>query len=138
MGRNSGAQVRRAAADAKDVEQPRSSLYRLAPVALTALGIFGAVLMIFAGLLALNHTVLPFDGWPLNNDRLGTERQVLPRAPAETGRLRTATGGTLAETNDGSVVISGGSAPAVAPVPLSGLGVLPQRVGSPSSVPAAP
>src|SRR5436190_9232111 len=138
MGRNSGAQVKRAAADAKGVEQPRSSLYRLAPVALTALGIFGAVLMIFAGLLALNHTVLPFDGWPLNNDRLRTESQVLPRAPAETGRLRTATGGTLAEINDGSVVISGGSAPAVSPAPLLGLGVLPQRVGSRSSVPVAP
>jgi hypothetical protein len=74
---------------------------------LTALGIFGAVLTIFAGLLALNHSVLPFDGWPLNEDRLGTGSQVLPRAPAETGRLRTATGGTLAEINDGSVVTIG-------------------------------
>src|SRR2546430_9257062 len=119
MGRNSGAQVRRAAADAKDVEQPRSSLYRLAPVALTALGIFGAVLMIFAGLLTLNHTVLPFDGWPLNNDRLGTERQVLPRAPAETGRLRTATGGTRAGTNTRRGVIFGSpGAAARAPPPV--------------------
>src|SRR5206468_1378985 len=93
------------------------------PVALTALGIFGAVLMIFAGLLALNHTVLPFDGWPLNNDRLGTERQVLPRAPAETGRLRTATGGTPPEANDGSVVIPGGSAPADAATDTDGDGL---------------
>src|SRR3982751_5729876 len=138
MGRNSRTQVRRAAADAKGVEQPRSSLYRLAPVALTALGIFGAVLMIFAGLLALNHTVLPFDGWPLNNGRLGTERQGLPRAPAETGRLRTAPGGTLAEINAGRVVISARPAPAVSPAPLAGLGVLPQRATSQSSVPIAP
>src|SRR6266480_5103407 len=140
MGRNSGAQVRRTAADARGVEQPRSSLYRLAPVALTALGIFGAVLMIFAGLLALNHTVLPFDGWPLNNERLATGTQVLPRAPAEPGRLRTATGGTLAENNDGTVVIAGGQSPAL-PAPAlapSGFAVLPQRGGSTSSVPVVP
>ena len=117
----------RRSADGEGVEQPRSSLHRLAPVALTALGIFGAVLMIFAGLLALNHSVLPFDGWPLNDERGATGSQVLPRAPAETGRLRTADGGARAEINDGTVVIGGapgagvsgvtiGAAEGVAPV----------------------
>src|SRR5436190_21381022 len=125
MGRNSRTQVRRAAADAEGVEQPRSPLHRLAPVAMTALGIFGAVLMISAGLLALNHTVLPFDGWPLNGARLTNGTQVLPRAPAETGRLRTATGGALAAINDGSVVISSPSASTVAGVSATQTGVRP-------------
>src|SRR4051795_13518165 len=96
----------RGASDGDSVERLRSPLHRLAPVAMTALGIFGAVLMISAGLLALNPPVLPFDGWPLNGARLTNGTQVLPRAPAETGRLRTATGGALAAINDGSVVIS--------------------------------
>src|SRR4051794_18913629 len=96
----------RGASDGDSVERLRSPLHRLAPVAMTALGIFGAVLMISGGLLALTHTVLPFDGWPLNGPRLTNGTQVLPRAPAETGRLRTATGGALAGVNDGSVVIS--------------------------------
>src|SRR3954462_6902311 len=96
----------RGASDGDSVERLRSPLHRLAPVAMTALGIFGAVLMISAGLLALNHTVLPFDGWPLNGARLTNGTQVLPRAPAETGQLRTATGGALAGVKDGSGVMS--------------------------------
>src|SRR4051812_35298969 len=137
-------QVIRGASDGESVERPRSSLHRLAPVALTALGIFGAVLMISAGLLALNHTVLPFDSWPLNGDRLNGGSQILPRAPAETGRLRTATGGTLAEINDGSVVISSPSASTVAGLVGTqaggrlGLGLRPQRGGSNSAVPRPP
>src|SRR3954447_10422502 len=137
-------QVIRGATDGDSVERPRSPLHRLAPVAMTALGIFGAVLMISAGLLALNHTVLPFDGWPLNGDRLNNGTQMLPRAPAETGRLRTATGGTLAAINDGSVVISSPSASPVAGVPgtqagvRTRLGVRPQRGGSSSAVPRPP
>src|SRR3954463_7476579 len=96
----------RGASDGDSVERLRSPLHRLAPVAMTALGIFGAVLMISAGLPALHPTGPPFDGWPLNGARLTNGTQVLPRAPAETGRLRTATGGALAAINDGSVVIS--------------------------------
>src|SRR4051812_49888490 len=95
-------QVIRGASDGNSVERPRSPLHRLAPVAMTALGIFGAVLMISAGLLALNHTVLPFDGWPLNGARLTNGTQVLPRAPAETGRLRTATRGGPPGVHQGS------------------------------------
>jgi hypothetical protein len=135
--------VTRRTADAEGVEQLRSSLHRLAPVALTALGIFGAVLMIFAGLLALNHSVLPFDGWPLNDERQATGSQVLPRAPAETGRLRTADGGARAEINDGTVVIGStigagapvvvGSAARIAPV----VHLRPQRSSSRSHVPKA-
>jgi len=116
-------------------------------VALTALGIFGAVLMIFAGLLALNHTVLPFDSWPLNAERLTNGRQTLPRAPAETGRLRTAGGGTLAEINDGQVVVPSGAVTAgalEAAGPASGPGLTlrprshahPQRSGSHSTLPS--
>src|SRR3954452_11723627 len=126
----------RGASDGDSVERLRSPLHRLAPVAMTALGIFGAVLMISAGLLALNHTVLPFDGWPLNGARLTNGKQVLPRAPAETGRLRTASGGTLAALNDGSVVISTPSTSPPAGVPGTqatagpGLGSSPQRGGS--------
>src|SRR3954471_7626826 len=102
-------QVIRGATDGESVERPRSSLHRLAPVALTALGIFGAVLMIFAGLLALNHSVLPFDGWPLNDNRQNTGSQMPPRAPAETGRLRTATGGTPGGSSaGGAAAIAGG------------------------------
>src|SRR4051812_50145311 len=100
-------QVIRGGADAERVEQPRSSLHRLAPVALTALGIAGAVLMIFGGLVALNHTVLPFDGWPLNGDRQGNGTQILPRAPAKTGRLRTATGGAPPGGSEGAGGIAG-------------------------------
>ena len=134
----------RRSADGEGVGQPHSSLHRLAPVALTALGIFGAVLMILAGLVALNHSVLPFDGWPLNDGRGATGSQVLPRAPAETGRLRTANGGTRAETNDGTVVI-GGTARAGAPVIISSAAAVapvvrlhPQHVRSRSTVPAKP
>jgi hypothetical protein len=91
-----GTQVARRTTDGEGVEPFRSPLHRLAPVVLAALGIFGALLTIFAGLVALNHTVLPFKGWPLDGERLGTATQVLPRAPVETGRLRTAPGGALA------------------------------------------
>ena len=87
-----------ARSDAERVELFRSSLHRLAPVGLSALGILGSLLMIFAGLIALNHTVLPFKGWPLDAERLNTGQQQLPRAPVESGRLRTAPGGALAGT----------------------------------------
>jgi hypothetical protein len=139
--------VTRSGTDGEGVEQPRSSLHRLAPVALTALGIFGAVLMIFAGLLALNHTVLPFDSWPLNAERLTNGSQTLPRAPAETGRLRTANGGTLAEINDGQVVVPSAAVTAAAleaagPAGSPGLTLRPrsrahpQRSGSHSTLPS--
>ena len=88
----------RARSDAEPVELFRSSLHRLAPLGLSVLGILGSLLMIFAGLIALNHTVLPFKGWPLDAERLNTGQQQLPRAPVESGRLRTAPGGTLAGT----------------------------------------
>jgi len=84
--------------DAEHVELFRSSLHRLAPIGLSALGILGSLLLIFAGLIALNHTVLPFKGWPLDAERLNTGQQQLPRAPVESGRLRTAPGGALAGT----------------------------------------
>jgi hypothetical protein len=87
-----------ARSDAEHVELFRSSLHRLAPVGLSALGILGSLLLIFAGLIALNHTVLPFKGWPLDAERLNTGQQQLPRAPVESGRLRTAPGGALAGT----------------------------------------
>src|SRR4051812_19058615 len=134
-------QVIRGGADAERVEQPRSSLHRLAPVALTALGIAGAVLMIFGGLVALNHTVLPFDGWPLNGDRQGNGTQILPRAPAKTGRLRTATGGTLAEGSEGAVVIAGpaqGSLAALGALSTRSAGLVPQRGVSDSAAPSVP
>src|SRR3954447_10487016 len=102
----SRAQVDRAMADGVGVQQIRSSLHRVGPVAVTALGFFGAVLMIFAGLVALNHSVLPFASWPDGAERVGTGTQILPRAPAESGRLRTGHGGALAEIVDGSVVIA--------------------------------
>lgn len=46
----------------------------------TVLGIVAAVALIGASLMALNRTVLPFDGWPTSPDA-GTERQYLPDAP---------------------------------------------------------
>jgi hypothetical protein len=138
-------QVNRSTADAGTVEQVRSLVNRVGPVALTALGIFGAMLMIFAGLVALNHTVLPFEGWPLNSGGLSTGRQTLPRAPAETGRLRTASGGTLAEITDGRVVVPGPSVAAAIGTATTGAGQQltlrlpsrshPQRARSHSSLP---
>src|SRR4051812_8830207 len=134
----------RGASDGDSVERLRSPLHRLAPVAMTALGIFGAVLMISAGLLALNHTVLPFDGWPLNGARPTNGTQVRRGAPAEPGRLGTASGGTLAAINDGNVVISTPSPSTAAGVAGTqaptgpGLGSPPQRGGSNSAVPRPP
>ena len=101
--------------------------------------------MIFAGLLALNHSVLPFDGWPLNDDRQNTGSQMLPRAPAETGRLRTATGGTPGGSSaGGAAVIAGGAAPATSPVTIGSAGAVlrlaapPERARSRSTAPSAP
>ena len=135
-----GPQVTREQTDGVDVEQSRSPLHRIGPVAFTSFGILGALLMIFAGLLALNHSVLPFDGWPLGAERLGTGSQILPRAPVESGRLRTAAGGKHAELLDGRVVLPGplpASAGTLGGVRLR-LGVGPQRSGSNSAVPSAP
>jgi hypothetical protein len=101
---NSGPQVARGASDGVGVELVRSALHRIAPAALTSLGVFGALLMIFAGLVALNHSVLPFDSWPLHAERLTAGSQTLPRAPVEAGRLRTAVGGTLAGSSNARVV----------------------------------
>jgi len=113
------AQVARRGTDARYVEPFRSPFHRLAPVVLAALGILGALLTIFAGLVALNHSVLPFKGWPLDAERLNTGTQVLPRAPVETGRLRTAPGGALAAAPEVVAALATGSSPvlhgAVAP-----------------------
>ncbi len=137
------AQVTRGTTDAEGVGHARSSLHRLAPVALTALGIFGAMLMIFAGLVALNQAVLPFDGWPLNADSQHTRSQIMPRAPAETGRLRTAAGGALARINDGRGVLSTPGSPLLGTAglqatTLAGIRSVPQRGGSQSAVPSVP
>src|SRR3954463_13122097 len=134
----------RGASDGDSVERLRSPLHRLAPVAMTALGIFGAVLMISAGLRAPTHTVLPFDACPLNGARPTNGTQVLPRAPAETGRLRTATGGALGAINNGSVGISPPSTSTAGGVAGTqattgpGLGSTPQRGGSSSAAPRPP
>jgi hypothetical protein len=107
----SSAQVARRGTDGDHVEPFRSPLHRLAPIALAALGILGALLTIFAGLLALNDTVLPFKGWPLDAERLNTGIQLLPRAPVETGRLRTAPGEALAAAPGVVAPLVGGSSP---------------------------
>jgi hypothetical protein len=130
-----GTQVVRRATDGESVEPARFSFHRLAPVALAALGIFGALLTIFAGLVALNHTVLPFKGWPLDGERLNTGTQVLPRAPVESGRLRTAPGGVLA----GASPLVRGVLPALVvtapPHTTSGIGLRVQRGRSNASLP---
>ena len=140
------AQVRPESSDGERVEPARSSLHRLAPVALAALGIFGALLTIFAGLVALNHSVLPFNGWPGDGERLDAGRQVLPRAPVVTGRLRTAPGGVLA----GASPVVHVAVPVVAVEPrtvsLVGLTVhrgtthaaAPKSVPTPAQQPVAP
>jgi len=117
------AQVARRGTDGGHVEPFRSSLHRLAPVALAALGILGALLTIFAGLVALNDTVLPFKGWPLDAERLNTGAQVLPRAPVETGRLRTAPGGALAAALGGSSPLA-----RVAAAPVPALTITPRVI----------
>jgi hypothetical protein len=113
------AQAQGGESDGKRVESIRSSLHRLAPVALMALGILGALLTIFAGLVALNHSILPFKGWPLDGERFDTGAQVLPRAPvASAGRLRAAPGGALAAALRGASPVFGATAAsALAPVP---------------------
>jgi hypothetical protein len=113
------AQAQGGESDGKRVESIRSSLHRLAPVALMALGILGALLTIFAGLVALNHSILPFKGWPLDGERFDTGAQVLPRAPvASAGRLRAAPGGALAAALRGaSPVLRATAASALVPVP---------------------
>ena len=119
------AQVARRGTDGKYVEPFRSPFHRLAPVVLAALGIFGALLTIFAGLVALNHSVLPFKGWPLDAERLNTGTQVLPRAPVETGRLRTAHGGALAAAPDVVAALASGSSPVLHGTVAPTLSVVP-------------
>lgn len=119
------AQVARRGTDGKYVEPFRSPFHRLAPVVLAALGIFGALLTIFAGLVALNHSVLPFKGWPLDAERLNTGTQVLPRAPVETGRLRTAHGGALAAAPDVIAALASGSSPVLHGTVAPTLSVVP-------------
>lgn len=85
---------------------------------MSALGIFGALLMILAGLVALNHSVLPFNGWPKEGKRFDIQKQQLPRAPVATGRLRTAPGGALAGALlRGSSLARGGSLTTLVSVP---------------------
>jgi hypothetical protein len=121
-----------ARSDAEHVELFRSSLHRLAPIGLSALGILGSLLLIFAGLIALNQTVLPFKGWPLDAERLNTGQQQLPRAPVESGRLRTAPGGTLAGT---SLLTAGPRAVAAAGPLVLAVRTLPQLQALPAPHP---
>lgn len=135
---DSTAQVRCAATDAERVELSRSSLHRLAPVALSALGIVGALLMIFAGLVALNHTVLPFKGWPVDGGRFDAGKQLLPRAPVETGRLRTAPGGAHAAATQllRSALPVLAAAPQTAAVTTPGVRLRVRHGGSHAGAPA--
>jgi hypothetical protein len=122
----SSAQVARGGTDGNHVEPFRSPLHRLAPIVLAALGILGALLTIFAGLLVLNDSVLPFKGWPLDAERLNTGAQLLPRAPVETGRLRTAPGEALAAAPGVVAPLVGSSSPLLRGTVVSTLSTVPQ------------
>jgi hypothetical protein len=122
----SSAQVARGGTDGNHVEPFRSPLHRLAPIVLAALGILGALLTIFAGLLVLNDSVLPFKGWPLDAERLNTGAQLLPRAPVETGRLRTAPGEALAAAPGVVAPLVGSSSPLLRGTVVSPLSTVPQ------------